>query len=169
MKLADVYAPQLEREAAISRRVLERVPEGRPDWKPHDKSMPLGYLANLVATMPAWVAMAIEQDELNLTGGFQPPDTSSREKLLKAHEEALARARAALGSATDALLATTWRLIAGGRVVLEDPRHVVIEDTIAHLAHHRGQLSVYLRLNDVPVPSLYGPTADEPAFGTPGG
>jgi uncharacterized damage-inducible protein DinB len=168
MKLNDFFGEQLEREVAISRRALERVPEGRPDWKPHDKSMPLGYLAQLVATMPGWVGMAITQDELDLNppGGQQnrPKDWKTTRDLVEAHEAAAAEARKALKSTNDAYLATPWKLLVGGQVVMESPRYVVIADTFTHLAHHRGQLSVYLRLNDVPVPSVYGPSADDRRF-----
>ena len=165
MQLTEVFAQQLERENAISRRVLERVPEGKPDWKPHEKSMAHGYLATLVATMPSWIGMAIDRDELDLNppGGpaYAPPSWSTRDELLKSHEDAIAQAREALHGTSDDHLATTWKLLFGGRVAIEDPRHVVIADTFTHIAHHRGQLSVYLRENDIPVPAIYGPSADE--------
>ena len=168
MKMTEFFAAQLEREAPISKRALERVPEGRADWKPHEKSMPLGYLSNLVAVMPRWVAMAILQDELDLNppggGGFKPPVTDTRTKLLAAHDDSVAQASTALRGTTDAYLSTPWKLLVGGRVVLEQPRDVVIADTFTHLAHHRGQLTVYLRLNEVAVPSIYGPTADDKGF-----
>ena len=168
MKLTEFFVSQLQREAPLSRKALERVPEGRPDWKPHEKSMPLGYLSQLVATMPDWIAMTVQRDELDLNppGGspYKPPATDTRAKLLKAHEEMVASALEALRGTTDQHLATSWKLLVGGRVVLEQPRHEVIADTFTHLAHHRGQLTVYLRLNGVPVPSLYGPSADEGKF-----
>jgi uncharacterized damage-inducible protein DinB len=168
MKLADLFAAQLEREAAVSRRVLERVPEGRPDWKPHVKSMALGYLATLVATMPSWVAMMVAKDELDLNppggGGYKPPSWTTNAELLQAHERCLGDARDVLKGASDARLDEPWRLLVAGRVVSENPRHVVITDTFTHLAHHRGQLTVYLRLNDVAVPSIYGPSADDKTF-----
>jgi uncharacterized damage-inducible protein DinB len=170
MKLTEFFLAQLEREAKITRRSLERVPEGRPDWKPHEKSMPLGYLASLVATMPAWIALTLLQDELDIKpqhgGGFPQPDTSTTAKLLKALDESVARGRDALRGETDEHLTTTnWRLLVGGKVVSENPRHEVLAYTFTHLAHHRGQLSVYLRLLGAPVPSIYGPTADDKSFG----
>jgi uncharacterized damage-inducible protein DinB len=168
MKMTELFTAQLEREVPITRRALENVPEGKPDWKPHAKSMPLGYLSSLVASMPGWVAMGITQDELDLypKGGKPnaPAVLSTRRELLKSLDEAVARSRDALAKTNDEFLMTPWRLLVGGQVVMESPRHVVIEDTFTHLAHHRGQLTVYLRLNEMKVPSIYGPTADEKSF-----
>ncbi len=164
----EFFAAQLEREAPLSRKTLERVPEGRPDWRPHEKSMPLGYLSQLVATMPNWIAMTVLQDELDLKppsgSGYKPPSTETRAKLLAAHDDSVAKGLAALRNTTDQHLATSWKLLVGGHVAMEKPRHEVIADTFTHLAHHRGQLTVYLRLNGVAVPSIYGPSADEAAF-----
>ena len=168
MKLKDLFLAQLEREIPISRRALQRVPEGRQDWKPHEKSMPLGYLALLVATMPGWIAMAIQQDSLDLNppggSGYQRKEWKTTDDLVRLLDESADQARLALEGASDEHLATNWRLQVAGRTVSESPRHVVISDNFSHVAHHRGQLTVYLRLNEVPVPSVYGPTADERAF-----
>ena len=169
MTALELFRAQLEREAAPNRRVLERVPEGKADWKPHDKSMPLGYLASLVATMPGWIGLIVEQDSLDLNPASGPkytaPDTSTKAGLLKAFEDSLAGARKALAATDEAHLATRWQLLVTGKVVNEDTRHNVIADTFTHLAHHRGQLSVYLRLLGAQVPSIYGPSADEKTFG----
>jgi hypothetical protein len=166
--MTELFKAQLEREVPITRRALENVPEGKPDWKPHAKSMPLGYLSSLVANMPGWVAMAITQDELDLHPRGGKPNAPSvlgtRRELLKSLDESAARSRDALTGTSDDYLMTPWRLLVGGNVVVEAPRHVVIEDTFTHLAHHRGQLTVYLRLNEEKVPSIYGPTADDKSF-----
>jgi uncharacterized damage-inducible protein DinB len=168
LKMTDLFSAELEREGAISRRVLERAPEGRYDWKPHDKSMPFGYLAQLVATMPSWVTMMIKQDELDLQppGGspYRPEPMRTAAELVRGHDAELTKAREALAGTTDDFLLTSWKLLVAGRVVQEGPRHLAIRDSINHWAHHRGQLSVYLRLLDVPLPSIYGPSADERVF-----
>jgi uncharacterized damage-inducible protein DinB len=166
MKLTQLFLEELDREAARTRRVVEKVPVGHDDWKPHEKSMALGRLAGLVASMPSWVSMILEQDELDLTppggGQYQPPSTSQLVETLDGH---VAKARASLSNTTDDfLLTTSWQLRAGGQVVLSDRRHVVLRDTFNHLAHHRGQLTVYLRLLNQPVPAVYGPSADDARF-----
>ena len=166
MKLADFLLAALEREATSNRLALLRVPEGHNDWKPHPKSMPLGYLASLVATMPSWIVSMVKQDELDLKSPaaqkFKPLEWRRREELLSALDDAVAEAREALRNTTDDHLLTTWKLVVGGQVVNENPRHVMISDSVfSHLAHHRGQLTVYLRLNEASVPALYGPSADE--------
>jgi uncharacterized damage-inducible protein DinB len=167
MDLKDVFTAHLDREQPISRRVLEHVPERRPEWKPHDKSLSLGYLATVVATMPSWVAMIVNQDELELNppGGAKAPQTwTTTLDLVRMLEESGSQAREALSRTSDEHLLTPWRLLVAGRVVMEHPRHVVIADTLTHIAHHRGQLTVYLRLNDAIVPSIYGPSADDRSF-----
>ncbi len=167
--LTNLFLAELEEEAAITRRVLERVPEGRNDWTPHAKSMKLGYLAVLVATLPGWVAMTLLQDELDLQPvgkpSASPTAVESNADLLQMFDAAVERARGALQATKDDHLQTTWRLLVAGRVVSEETRyHVLRHSVFNHLAHHRGQLTVYLRLNERPVPSIYGPTADERAF-----
>jgi uncharacterized damage-inducible protein DinB len=165
MKLKDLFLAELEQEAAVTRRTLERVPDGRYDWKPHEKSMTLGYLAELVARMPSWPVFMIKQDEFDLATDKPEPLRTSRE-LVRALDEGVAAAREALENTTDEHLMKTWRLLIGGRVVSEEPRYLALRHGVFnHLAHHRGQLTVYLRLNDAHVPSIYGPSADEKTFG----
>jgi len=167
VKLTALLIADLDREAPITRRALEAVPQGRDDWKPHPKSMPLGRLAGLVALMPSWLTMMIAQEEFDLAppaGGrssFQPP---APDGLGAAVDKAFAGARQALESTSDEHLLKPWRLKSGGNVVAEGTRLSMMRDALMHLSHHRGQLTVYLRLNDVPVPTVYGPTADDPRF-----
>lgn len=162
MKLSALLLEQLEREAPGTRKALERVPERNYDWKPHPKSMPLGTLAALVATMPSWFAMIVDRDELDIgTGEGAPGAFHSNRDLVKMHDEALAAARKSLSGATDDQLMKPWRLLFNGKVLDDRPRYQFLADTIAHQAHHRGQLTVYLRLNDASVPAIYGASADE--------
>jgi uncharacterized damage-inducible protein DinB len=168
MKMTDFFSAQLEREAVGTRRALERVPDGRADWKPHEKSMPFGYLSSLVAMIPSWIAMMVEREELDLNppGGSAPraPAPGNNRELLALFDDSLAKARHALANASDENLEKPWRLLVAGNVVAENPRHVMIADTFGHLAHHRGQLTVYLRLLGAPVPAIYGPSADDRSF-----
>lgn len=169
MKLNELLLTQLEREAQHSRAALARVPEGQDDWKPHAKSMPLGYLAALVATMPSWIVSMVEQDEFDMASPeaakFKPLEWRKREELAAALDASVGAARNALQNTTDENLMKTWKFMVGGHVVNESPRYVaIIESVFSHLAHHRGQLTVYLRLNEATVPALYGPSADEGKF-----
>jgi uncharacterized damage-inducible protein DinB len=160
MKLNEMFLAQLERETPATRKTIERVPDGLNDWKPHPKSMPLGYLTTLVATMFGWIATIAKSDHLDLAGGGGPSATTATDRLAL-FDKSAAEARDALMNATDEDLRKPWQLRVGGKVVDEKPRYIMIADTFSHLAHHRGQLTVYLRLNEKPVPSIYGPTADE--------
>lgn len=168
MTVTAFFTQQLEREIQRSRRALEMVPHGRHDWKPHERSMVFGYLANLVATMPTWIVMIVQQDELDVAPvdgpKFLPKVMQTSEEYVQALEEAAAGARAALSGTDDAHLRTGWRLLAGGKVVAEASREETIQDTLSHWAHHRGQMTVYLRLMGATVPALYGPSADDKRF-----
>lgn len=167
MKITDLLLAELDREAVGIRKTLERVPEGKNDWKPHPKSMPLGSLASLVATIPAWLDMVTNMDELDINppGGskFRVQDWKTRRELLDQFEASLKKGREVLQETTDEhLLNTNWRMLAAGKVVSDQPRYVAIRDGVLnHMAHHRGQLTVYLRLNEASVPAIYGPSADE--------
>jgi uncharacterized damage-inducible protein DinB len=146
---------------ANTRRAIARVPSEKGDWKPHTKSFSLAHLTQLIATMPGWIANMATQTELDLAkaDGYSNQKTES---LLAMFDKLVAEARVALARSSDADLEVPWSLKHGGNVLFTSPRATVIRQTINHLVHHRGQLTVYLRLIDVPVPSMYGPTADEP-------
>jgi len=161
MKLKDQYLSQLEREIATTRKVVERVPDGKNDWKPHAKSMQLGYLSSLVAGMFGWIPMMIGSDHLDLGKGGGTGNATNKSERLALFDKSVAEARRALSDTNDEHLMKPWQLRVNGQVVDEKPRYIQIADTFSHLAHHRGQLTVYLRLNDIAVPSVYGPTADE--------
>jgi uncharacterized damage-inducible protein DinB len=166
MELKSYLLAQLESEAALTRKAVARVPEGHNDFKPHTKSMPLGYLAAMVAGMLGWITLILERDELNLddpaSQGFRPKVADKNEDLIAMLDNAVGNARRSLQATTDEHLHTTWAFRMGGRPVSEEPRYIMIANSVfSHLAHHRGQLSVYLRLNDAAVPAMYGPSADE--------
>lgn len=165
MELKTFFLQQLDRETAANRKVLERVPEGRNSWKPHERSMEMGYLAALVASMPGWISMMIETDELNLdkpeSQRFRTKPQESTADLLKLVDESKSKAEASLRNTDDAHLAKPWRFVMGGKALSEASRSAQFADVFTHMAHHRGQLTVYLRLNDAKVPAIYGPSADE--------
>ena len=169
MAIAAALLPEFDNEMATTRKVLERVPADKFGWRPHDKSMPFGKLASHVATLPSWAVNGIELDELDIAPVGQPPYTvpeaASSEELLATFDKCAADARAAIAGASDETLMQTWTLLKGGQKVLAMPRVAVLRVFVMnHVVHHRGQLSVYLRLNDIPVPSIYGPSADEAVF-----
>ena len=166
--ITEFLISQLDREVPRSRKALEQMPEGKGEWKPHDKSMKFEYLAELVAIMPSWIAMQITKPELDIApaDGSSLPRTkkTTRADYLKALDEAAAAARTALQQTSDEHLATEWQLKARGQVVAQAPRHHMIQDTFNHWAHHRGQMTVYLRLLGATVPAVYGPSADDKSF-----
>jgi uncharacterized damage-inducible protein DinB len=169
VKLTELLIADLDRETSITKRALEAVPDGRDEWKPHPKSMALGRLAGLVALMPSWLTMMITQDEFDVAPATPPAGGSqftmpAHKDLAATVDKSFAGARAALAGTTDEHLLKPWRLKARGNVVAEGTRLSMMRDALMHLSHHRGQLTVYLRLNEVPVPAIYGPTADDPRF-----
>ena len=161
MNFAESLLLEFDMEMASTRKAIERVASDKGAWKPHPKSFSLGHLTQLVATMPGWIATMATQPELDLAAA---PSYSlqSTESLLARFDTLVAEARAAIAVLKDADVATPWSLKHGERVLMTSPRGTTIRQTVNHLIHHRGQLTVYLRLVDVPVPSIYGPTADEP-------
>jgi len=166
MVLKDFFLAQLDREAASTRKAIEQVPEGHNSFKPHERSMEFGYLAALVASMLGWIALMIDRDELNLDAadseGFRTKPLNGKADLLASLDTAVANARHALVSTSDEHLATLWAFKIDGNAVSQNPRSIMISDAdFSHLAHHRGQLTVYLRLLESKVPAIYGPSADE--------
>ena len=163
--ITKLLVAELDREMPGTRRALERVPQGQNDWKPHEKSMQLGYLAGLVATMPGWIGSMVSEDQLDLAspGRYASRPFDSTAELVRAFDAAAAEGRAALAATADErLLGTTWRLLMNGQVLSEESRYEAVRvGALNHLYHHRAQLTTYLRLNEAPVPSLYGPSADE--------
>jgi uncharacterized damage-inducible protein DinB len=151
---------EFDEEMGTTRRVLERVPDDHGSWKPHEKSFSLEHLAQLVAMMPGWIGQTLRETSLDLQGG---PGYSSEsvDTLLKMFDENVASSRAAIEDVEEGDWHVTWKLLLGDRELMSMPRYKVVRQHMSHLAHHRAQLGVYLRLLDVPVPSMYGPTADE--------
>lgn len=157
------YLKELEAEATATRKCLERIPEKLFGWKPHEKSMTLGYLSLLVAEIPRWITHMIEKSEIDFATfeHFKPGNTA---ELVSHFEENLQGAKKALANLKEESLSETFYLKNNGQVVFSSPKRDNIESTINHLVHHRGQLTVYMRLNDIPVPSIYGPSADDRGF-----
>jgi uncharacterized damage-inducible protein DinB len=166
--MLDLFRREYEREMDTTRRVLERVPDERFAWKPHEKSFSLGQLAQHVATLPQWASM-LTQDSLDIQPVGQPPYRQpvceTRDALRRAFEANAAKGRAFLEGATEAELDRSWTLLAAGQEIFTMPKAEVLQISVFnHLAHHRGQLCTYLRMNEVPVPAVYGPSADEVKF-----
>lgn len=161
MGFAAAFVPEFDQEMATTRKALERVPSDKGAWKPHPKSFSIGHLAQLISGMPGWITNMVTTTELDLSkqSGYS---LESTETLVARFDKLVAEARAALLAAKEPDFDVPWSLKMGDRVLLTMPRGANIRSTLNHLIHHRGQLSVYLRLVDVPVPSMYGPTADEP-------
>jgi uncharacterized damage-inducible protein DinB len=165
MAMTDMLLAEFDHEMATTTRVLERVPEDKLAWKPHPKSFSLGQLAQHVATIPMWGSMTLQQSELDLAGSDPLPTVTSRADLLGLLDGYAKAARAELAQRTDADLMAPWTLKNGGHTIFTMPKVSVLRSFVLnHLVHHRGQLSLYLRMLDVPVPSIYGPSADESGF-----
>lgn len=166
MTIGQSMLPEFDQEMQGTRKVLERCPEEKWNWKPHDKSGTLGWLASHVATMVDWLPMTIKTEELDYApvGGpsWEPPKIDNRQQLLAEFDKNVVAARAALANVSDAEMLKNWRLLAGGQEVFAMPRVACIRGMVMnHIIHHRAQLTVYLRLLNVAVPGLYGPSADE--------
>jgi uncharacterized damage-inducible protein DinB len=166
MKISESMLPEFDQEMANTRKVLERTPAAKFSWKPHPKSFELGSLAAHIANMAEWASLTLQQDSFDYAPPgappYETPKFSTTQDLLSAFDKSVAQARSALSAADDARMLAPWSLMAGGKVVMTMPRVAVIRAFVMnHIIHHRGQMTVYLRLNDVAVPGLYGPSADE--------
>ncbi len=166
MAIRDAILPEFDHEMQTTRKVLERVPEDKPDWKPHETSMPIARLAGHIAEMVGFGAMTFQGDSFDFAPAgkpvMQPTVMSSRKQLLEIFDKNVAATRAALSKASDEEMQKVWTLLNGGKTFFSMPRITAIRSMILnHIIHHRGQLSVYLRMNKVPVPSIYGPSGDE--------
>lgn len=160
MSIADKLLPEFDQEMAATRRVIERVPDDRPNWKPHPKSFSIAHLAQLLAWLPGWIGQTLTSTELDLATGSGYSNEST-DTLLELFDENARKSRDAIAAAQDSDYDVVWSLKMNGNVLFTSPRGAVVRQHISHLSHHRGQMTVYLRLLDVPVPSIYGPTADE--------
>ena len=162
MAIKDALLPEFDHEMQVTRKVLERVPDAKFGWKPHDRSMSLGRLATHIAQIPGWVKETLTQDGVDMGGDFKPTDLATRDEVLAAFDQMVAVARPLIDAATDAQFLSPWTLKFKGEEVFTLPKIAVVRAWVfSHSIHHRGQMSVYLRLNDVPVPAIYGPSADE--------
>jgi uncharacterized damage-inducible protein DinB len=166
MSINRALLPEFDYEMANTRKTLERLPEEKFDWKPHDKSMSIGALATHLANIPTWATRAVNHDSFDMAPQGGPParatQAASRDEVLETFDKNVSEARAAIAEASDEHLLKNWSLLSGGNTVMTLRRIAVLRSFVMnHTIHHRGQLSVYLRLNDVPVPALYGPSADE--------
>ena len=162
MNVIDPIRAEFTKEAGLTRQVLERVPADKFEWQPHAKSMTLGRLASHVAEIPGWAKMIIADDELRFSPeSFKPRIAASAKELLEIHDQAVAESTSVLDGVTDEVLGKTWTMYVMDNPVVQGPKLEVLREwTMNHLVHHRGQLTVYLRLLDVPLPGIYGPTAD---------
>jgi len=169
MSISASLLPEFDQEMANTRKALERIPDDKFDWKPHEKSWAMGGLATHLANLPIWTVYTINQDSLDLAppggGSFRVEEKGSRREILEDFDKNVAAARDAIAGASDEEMLKPWTLLKGGVTLMTLPKIAVLRSFVMnHIIHHRGQFTVYLRLNDVPVPSIYGPSADEGAM-----
>ena len=169
MLIREMILPEFDEEMANTRKMLDQVPNDKFDYKPHEKSMALGRLASHVAEMAMWTKMTMETEVLNFDEQkFEPYVATSREQLLGDFDKTIGAARASIENASDEELLKTWTMIWGGQTIMALPRYRIIQSMVLnHSVHHRAQLGVYLRLNDIAIPGAYGPSADEMAAMAP--
>jgi uncharacterized damage-inducible protein DinB len=166
MPIKDALLPEFDQEMANTRRMLERVPLEKAAWKPHTKSYTLGALTTHVTHLPTWTSETLQKDKVDLGGGYHPPkQAESTAELLATFDGNVAAARTALAAAGDDVMMQPWSLVNGEQVYFTMPKAAVLRSFVfSHVIHHRAQLGVYLRLLDVPVPGMYGPSADDPGM-----
>jgi uncharacterized damage-inducible protein DinB len=169
MSISQALLPEFDHEMANTRKVLERLPDDKLDWKAHPKSNTMGWVGKHLADLPSWAAETMKNESLDIAppGGqpFKLPEAKSRQAILDLFDKNVAAARKAISEASDADFMKTWTLLKGGQKIMAMPRVGVVRTMVLnHSIHHRGHLCVYLRLNDIPVPALYGPSGDEGAF-----
>jgi uncharacterized damage-inducible protein DinB len=165
MSISAALVPEFDAEMATTRRTLERVPDDKLGWKPHEKSMSLGRLASHIAEMPSWGVVGLNMDVLDMAN-YKPWEGASRAEILAVFDKNVAEARAAMAAASDEKYMQNWSLSMGGKTLMTMPKIAVVRSfMLNHVIHHRGQFSVYLRMNDIAVPSIYGPSADEGQMG----
>jgi uncharacterized damage-inducible protein DinB len=161
MNLSEMLLAEFDQEMAATRRIIERVPDDKPDWKPHPKSFSIAHLAQLLSSMASWIGQVLTNTELDLATSGLGYKNLKTQSLLETFDKNVRASREAIANAKDSDYSVPWSLKMGGKVLFTAPRQVVVRQHISHLSHHRGQMTVYLRLLDIPVPSIYGPTADE--------
>ena len=166
MTIGQTMLPEFDQEMGNTRKTLERIADDKLGWKPHEKSGTLGWLVGHIAMMPGWIGVTIQTDELDYAPvdgpAYQPPKLENRQQLLAEFDKGVSEARTALAGAADAALMKDWTLLAGGKKIFTMPRIACIRTMVLnHIIHHRAQLTVYYRLLGIPVPGLYGPSADE--------
>lgn len=165
MSFSEMILPEFEEEMKNTRKMIECVPDGKFDYQPHPKSMTLGRLATHVAEIPGWVASAVDVAELSMEPGHEPAIAKTQAELLEKFDKGVAVAREKIRATSDKHWAETWTFKYAGQTIISMPRSQVMRSTILnHLVHHRAQLGVFLRLNNVAIPGMYGPSADDPAF-----
>ncbi len=163
MSIAEAFLAEFEVQAPITRRFLERLPEDKLTWKPHEKSMTAGQLAFHLASVPGGIVRFVQNNPAQVPESFNFPQPASRAEILEKLEESIGTVRSLLPKFDDAAMRETWRMVAGGREILAQPREDFVRDVMfSHWYQHRGQFSVYLRMLDVAVPASWGPSADEP-------
>ncbi len=162
MSISATFLPEFDQEMANTRRTLERVPNDKLSWQPHAKSWPFIKLATHLATLPNWTSVTLQTSELDISQPFDQPKPTSTEEILAVFDKTTAEARAVLAGTADDVFFQPWTLRNGEQTIFSMPKAAVLRAFVLnHIIHHRGQLTIYLRLNDIPVPGLYGPSADE--------